>query len=517
MDRPPALTVHRPIRFKLVGLSILLLLVVSFGFTALNVSFSRRWVEEDLRERAIMFAREIAATIADRREFESGALLDAQIRQVLTVRQSVLQLDILAFTPSGSRVVATSDPATRMPFTRKDVEQILHGRVVSRLITEAGKRYWEVMAPVTLERAVAGAVTVKFSLHRADQLASRMRNWSFALAAASAIVTGLLMGLAVQLLVDRPIGRFMEAIARIRRGDAPGTVSVRTADEFGVLATHFNEMIARLNQFSEELQRQVEAATVELEHRYREVQRLNETLFAAQRSLSHAERLALSGRIVAQVAHEVGTPLHSLAGHLELLRTELPQEVLSSDLGRRLTVIETQLTRVIQIIAQLLDLTRRSPGESGPVELNRLVRDTVELVRPGVTPAGPVLEVVTEPARVIVQGYANQLQQVILNLLTNAIDATPTGGHIVVTTRLARDAGEAMLEVADTGRGIPTARRYEIFKPFFTTKAPGRGTGLGLFISLQIVRDHKGRVEVESEEGRGTTFRVFFPVIGDAA
>ncbi|MBI2468779.1 MAG: hypothetical protein HYV62_13355 [Candidatus Rokubacteria bacterium] len=172
---------------------------------------------------------------------------------------------------------------------------------------------------------------------------------------------------------------------------------------------------------------------------------------------------------------------------------------------------------MIQIIAQLLDLTRRSPGESGPVDLNRLVRDTVELVRPGVTSAGPVLEVVTEPARVIVQGYANQLQQVILNLLTNAIDATPTGGHIVVTTRLARDAGEAMLEVADTGRGIPAARRDEIFEPFFTTKAPGRGTGLGLFISVQIVRDHKWRVEVESEEGCGTTFRVFLPVIGDAA
>jgi signal transduction histidine kinase len=258
----------------------------------------------------------------------------------------------------------------------------------------------------------------------------------------------------------------------------------------------------------------VTEATAELDRRYREVQRLNALLFEMQRSLGHVERLAISGRIMAEVAHEVGTPLHSVAGHLELLRKDLPPDLLSEDLARRLTVIETQLTRVIEIITQLLDLTRRSPGEPALVDLNQLVGDTADLVRPGLSTAGLAFRLVTTPELPPVLGHQNQLQQVILNLLTNAMDATRAGGRVEVITRVHPDRWEVEVEVSDTGQGIPLTHRKQIFEPFFSTKDPGQGTGLGLFISAQIVRDHKGRIEVESEESRGSTFRVFLPVAG---
>jgi HAMP domain-containing protein len=299
------------IRQKLVLRSLLILVVVSFGFTVLQLQMSRAWVEEDLKERAVVFAREIAATIGDRRELESGPLLERQIRQIMDVRQNVQQLDIVNFTPSGTIVVATSHAHTRLPFTRKEADQVNKGRVASRLVTGGQGRYWEVMAPITLDGAVAGGVAAKFSLERADALAGRTTAWAFALTAASVLVMGLLMSLAVRLVVNRPIGRFMDAIQRVRHGSTTATVSIDTTDEFGVLARHFNEMMTRIHDFSDELQARIKEARYELEVRYEEVGRLNELLFATQRRLSHAERLALPGRIMAEVAHEVGTPLHS--------------------------------------------------------------------------------------------------------------------------------------------------------------------------------------------------------------
>ena len=198
-----------------------------------------------------------------------------------------------------------------------------------------------------------------------------------------------------------------------------------------------------------------------------------------------------------------------MAGHLELLRQDLGGDGIEAARGRRLAIIEGEIGRMTQIIAQLLDLARRPAGEPVVVDVNRLVRDTVDLVRPGAAGAGIDLTLTLDPGPALARGHPDQLQQVILNLLINAIDATPTGGRVSMGTRVAD--GLTILEVGDTGHGIPDAQRKEIFEPFFSTKEPGRGTGLGLFIVSQIVHEHHGQIEVESEEGRGTTMRVSLP------
>jgi signal transduction histidine kinase len=206
-----------------------------------------------------------------------------------------------------------------------------------------------------------------------------------------------------------------------------------------------------------------------------------------------------------------------VAGHVQLLRKDLSPDVLREPVTRHFAIIESQLARVTEIITQLLGLTRRHPGEPVSVDLNRLVRDTVELVRPSLVAAGVTLE--GEPAVPIpmVLGHPSRLQQVVLNLFTNAMDATPPGGTMRVVTRSAADGAQVELEVADSGRGIPAADLKQIFEPFFSTKGPNRGTGLGLFISARIVREHKGRIDVTSEEGRGSTFTVRLPAAGTSA
>jgi two-component system, NtrC family, sensor kinase len=509
------------LRQKLVLGGLAIVVVVSFGFTLLQLALSRQSVEEDLQARAVFFAREVAASIGDRRELQGGARLERQIRQIMGVRRSVLQLDIIAFRGEDADIVATSDPRTRLPFTRADTDQVRLGKVVSRLVANEGGRYWEIMAPVNLEDpaagAAAGAVAVKFSFDRADALAARTRNWALVLTGASVVVMGVLMTVAVHLVVNRPIQRFLNAIRRVQGGDQSASVRVDTADEFGLLANHFNEMMARLRTFNDELQARVKQATAEADERYREVERLHEALFRMQRNLSHAERLALAGQIMAEVAHEVGAPLQSVAGHVQLLQKDLPPDVLRAPVTRHFAIIQSQLARVTEIITQLLGLTRRHPGEPVSVDLNRLVRDTAELVRPSLAAAGVTLEITPTSPVPGVRGHPNRLQQVVLNLFTNAMDATPPGGTIRVAIRPVADDTHVELEVVDSGRGIPAADLKHIFEPFFSTKGSARGTGLGLFISAQIVREHKGRIDVASEEDLGSTFAVRLPVDGAVA
>jgi signal transduction histidine kinase len=501
------------IRHKLIILSALVIVVVSTGLTWANLLLARRAIEEDFKSRAILYAREVAISIGDRAPLEPEPVL-RRIGRLIELRRTVLQLDVIAFSPEEiTTVVASSRPETLLAFTRDNAEEVRAGRLVSRFVKGgAGERHWEILAPITLEGQVAGAVAVKFSTQRGDELAARIRFWAFALTALSVALMGLLMSGAIHLVVDRPLRRFMDSVSRAADDGVPSPVWVATGDEFGVLARHYNEMVERIARFNDELRTRIAGATDELDRRYRQVEQLNALLFEMQRRLGHAERLALSGRVMAEVAHEVGTPLHSVAGHLELLRKDLPPSVMTPDIERRLTIIEAQLRRVIEIIERLLDVTRRVPAEPRPVDLARLARDTADLVRPGLASAGLTLEVNGDPALPAVLGQHDQLQQVILNLLTNAMAATPTGGRVQVTTR-AR-AGDVEIAVADTGRGVSLADRERIFEPFFSTKEPPHGTGLGLFITSQIVREHKGQMEVESEEGTGSTFRVILPAAG---
>jgi hypothetical protein len=147
------------VRAKLVLLSLAIVMAVSLGFTILHTRLAQGWVEDDLRDRAVAFAREIAATIGDRREFENTTSLQSQIRQILGVRPNVLQLDILAFRPDTTTVVATSHPTSRLPFRRQDADEVGRGRTLSRLIRRSGERAWEVMTPIVLDGDTVGADT----------------------------------------------------------------------------------------------------------------------------------------------------------------------------------------------------------------------------------------------------------------------------------------------------------------------------------------------------------------------
>ena len=506
------------VRTKLVLSSLVLLLVVSLAFTAAWLNLAQKWVEGELRSRAIAFAREVAATIGDRREFENEQILRAEVRRIMEARENVRNIDFLAFGTPWPRLLVTTDPTWRPPLTPDQRDELTRGGVVARLVEDRSERHWEVVAPIVLEGAVAGAVAVEFSLAQADRQAARVRWTSLAITGGSVLVAVLLMSLVVRRVVDRPIREMLGVIARVERGDLSAGVVLAREDEFGRLAAHFNQMLQRLSRASEERETRVRQATAELARRYDELRRLNELLFQTQRRLRHSERLAVMGRTVGVVAHEVGTPLHSVAGHLELLRQELPTEVVEGSPGRRLAVVQSQLHRMAETIEQLLAVTRPPMGDRVSLDLNAVLRGVLDLVSPAVDARRAQVKAELAAHLPAVSGDANQLQQAFLNVVTNALDAIPAEGVLSVASRVEQRNGRGwvVVRIHDTGPGIAAADPKQIFEPFFTTKELGKGSGLGLFITRQIVREHEGDLDVESEPGRGTTFALAFPATQSA-
>ena len=250
----------------------------------------------------------------------------------------------------------------------------------------------------------------------------------------------------------------------------------------------------------------------------------NAQLVEAKDQLNRSERLAAVGQLVASVAHEVGTPLHSIAWHVQALAEE---PSLTAEMKKRVIVIDEQLTRVVRIIQDLLSSTRPRQPEPQWLSVAKVVTPAAVLMEPAFHAKEIALTVEMPESIPFVWADAEKMHQVLVNVLANALAATPSHGtvKIAVGSRPAspgelergRRVTEAMPQVVvtigvqDTGCGMPEADAQKAFEPFFTTKAVGKGTGLGLFLSRETVIAHGGELSLMSEIGRGTTVTITLP------
>lgn len=235
-----------------------------------------------------------------------------------------------------------------------------------------------------------------------------------------------------------------------------------------------------------------------------------------ERAARQAEKLAALGTLSTGLAHELNNPIGIISSRIELMLMEAESQNLPAEVREDLQVLHRHAQRVARIAQGLLSFARQSPGERGPVDLNRVVEETLLLVDRQMTKERIQVSAKFDTTLPPILGDANALQQVVLNLLTNARDALASGGEIRIETgRAPGQPGRIRLVVADTGPGIAPGILPKIFDPFFTTKA--EGTGLGLSVSYGIIRDHQGTVDVQSEPGRGTTFILTFPALPGGA
>jgi len=313
-------------------------------------------------------------------------------------------------------------------------------------------------------------------------LSTSQRGNIVVLAALGAIVISVVLLIALDVIVRRPMAEMEEKIERVGQGDLGVRVSFADRnDELGDLGRNFNSMVDQLRESREEIQR----------------------LYRTQ--ISRAEHLATLGELAAGLAHEIRNPLAGIAGVIEIIGRDLPETSPARDV---LKDVREEVLRINRIVSDLLETARPKPPEFRNADLNATVEHAVVFARQ---------QALSKPVKVVfnklpdlppVEHDTGQINQVLLNLILNAIQAIDGNGQVEVAVEKRKDS--VAVSVADNGKGIKPENLPNIFRPFFTTK--GHGTGLGLSLARRIVEDHGGRIEVVSWPDKGTRFSVILPM-----
>ncbi|MCC7264294.1 MAG: HAMP domain-containing protein [Candidatus Latescibacteria bacterium] len=301
--------------------------------------------------------------------------------------------------------------------------------------------------------------------------------------------------------LTRPLGELTQMAHDLGEGRLEERIQFQTRDEIGELAGTFNQMATSLQSYQDTLEQKVEERTRELKH--------------SQRQLLQATKLASVGELAGGVAHQINNPAGIILMRASRLAQEVEQHRLSGEAREDVQVIQRQVEKIHSVVSALVKFARQMPTELRPTDLNTVVRRAVALIEEPARNRGvKVILDLQELPRVAADGA--QLEQVLVNLVNNGLDAMPGGGTLTFATRPGAKAGNppgVTLAVADTGSGIPTDYLPRLFDPFFTTKEVGQGTGLGLSISYGIVQEHGGTIEVESEPGKGSRFTICLPAL----
>ncbi len=380
--------------------------------------------------------------------------------------------------------------------------------------------------PLPSNLAVANGLAHEISavideLHRVHETKFRLatdrtRRWMILISTlyAGSVVGGVLLLVVGDRFLTRklvaPISRLAEAALHIAGGDLSRRVPIQSGDEVGQLSRAFNAMAGRLEtheaervSFEAELERQVKQRTGQL-------QETTARLQATQSELVRSERIAVTGQIAAGVTHEIRTPLNSLAINLQLLRRDLSEAATPppiADVLQGLASLEYEINRINGILEEFVNFARLPAPRFADVEIVSLVDEILTFLGPQAAGSGVGLERRPMTPEALVRADRDQIRQVLLNLSQNALQAMPDGGTLAV--EVGADDGWVDVALADSGAGVPEARRELIFLPFISTR-PG-GLGLGLPIVRRIVDEHGGSVTCRDRPGGGTVFTVRLP------
>ena len=321
------------------------------------------------------------------------------------------------------------------------------------------------------------------------------------LSGALVLSAGIILLMFGTYFVGRPLRQLVQRTIRIGAGDFSQDISFSGHDELALLSTSLNKMCEQIDIAQNEIRTQ------------------SDKRVAAIQQLRHSDRLATVGRLASGVAHELGTPLNVISGRAKMISAGglAPDEFSESS-----RIIAEQADRITGIIRQLLDFARRGRAERASVDMLKLVEQTIDLLRPIARKAGMELKLSGPAVLPLARVDSAQIQQALINLEMNGIQAMPEGGTLTVTISTGRrprpndlsqeDKPYMIIDVADDGIGISEEDVKQIFDPFFTTKEIGSGTGLGLSITHGIIEDHGGFITVQSAIDCGTKFTIHLPL-----
>jgi signal transduction histidine kinase len=497
---------------KLTLALLIAVALVMTGFAYWRARGERQHAVDEAKDEALLLANTLRLAVQhalrDRQPEYIRELLDELVRSpnpVDRIRVLDRQLDPIN--------IASAESAEAIVIPPADLERTLtSGQTVVRYMESAGRPMVYVLLPLRSPRGtILGVLEVA---HVATQVRRQIQEATRELILRSTLLgctIFLVIWLAVRISIRRPIGQLTGVALALGQGDFARRLDLRRRDEIGQLAAAFNRMAENLQAARGQILAGAQAR------------------LALERQLQQAQKLATVGRLASEVAHEIGTPLNVVSGRAEAIQRRLDPD---HPLARHVATILRQVERISDIIRQLLEYTRpRRPAVHG-LDARQSLSRAVELLEPLARHRQVDLRVESPGPLPPIQADPDLLQQVLLNLVTNALDATPSGGSIRLSADLG-DPGERAaaggaarprvsrgrpdgpvltIAVADTGAGMSRPQLERIFEPFFSTKDRKGGTGLGLPIVEDIVRAHGGAIEIESAEGLGTTVWLRWPL-----
>lgn len=370
------------------------------------------------------------------------------------------------------------------------------------------KEYWEFAYPIVEGPSVVGLITITLNFTQYKAFMSAIRRATFLILVGGLLFTVIILNVYFEVAIRRRLAKIVAAMEKVKKSDFNARAPADSGDEIGLLASDFNTMTQALGDAQTEVIRQNRMLEQRVREATSELRSRNLELFEAQDELRRTSRLATAGQVAAMLAHDLGSPLSSISGHLQLMLEDADQ---APEDRERLQLLLNQVERLSDTIRNFLNNITGLHPQFEPCDLNALLDHLIQLTWPVLTERNiePILSL--DRRLPLIRADVNQLQQLFLNLFTNAIDAMREGGSLQIITHFAEDLQRAEIRVEDSGSGISAENVKNLFRPFFSTKEFGRGSGLGLTICQEIVKAHKGQISVTSREGVGTSFDIWLP------
>jgi len=513
----------RDLRFRLnLQWKILLLVACSMSLILFTSSYldtvrTRSLVAKDHYENAISQTLVLTYRISAYDYFSSLDDLQQELQLVAGSRPDFKQIDVYQNSSAGPHLIATTSPGapglSSLSADEKSATIQPRPAVTSSEIMRNNGDYWLITADISNPQhsGFIQALVLKSTYH---QLVDNLhREYNLVLFGAVAAAVALLY-LLFSFFFRRPVKEILQAMAETRGGSLLARAPVRRDDELGAVARGFNQLmdvIAERSREREDLLNQISALNNELLKKVdiatSELRAANANLIRTQQRLAYSERMAAIGQVTASLAHEIGTPLNAVAGHLQLLARNHSD---APDTQRRLKIINAQLGLIVQTVKSLLERTHRRRITLQLTDINAALQELALLVGPMLESRNIKASVTLDKGMPCVAADRDGLHQVFLNLVNNSCDAMPDGGQLEITTRYLHHSQQVEIMFSDSGAGLAPNVIEHLFEPMFTTKESG--SGLGLLIARDIIAEHRGQIELVSGSPAGAVFRLTLPV-----
>lgn len=482
--------------------SIVALLLLT-AFMLLERNQAQAW-EDYLFNQSLSFARLATPELLKRfrGSFPPDEPVDiADMHDFLGLNRDLVQFSLVS--PTGRRLYLSQafkdfSDLNLKPFDKEDLSVRLAAERTTMITVrlQDGRRLLDLIEPA-FGPTGQQVVSVRYLLSY-DSIDARMRDTrkQFVMIAIAALVGCLVMVSLVARRITQPVARLTDGARSLARGELQTRIDSEGHDELGTLARAFNDMAESLAANRSELTRKNEALSA-----------ANDNMQSMQEQLLRSERLAAIGQLAAGVSHEIDNPVGIILGHAELVLEDLQED---DPLREDVRAIIDECRRCKRITGGLLGFARLPEGHQDRVDLNRLVEEAVSSLRP--QKLFKNLDVTTTPFQdeLFVTADVDQLRQVMINILLNSAQALQGTGQVVIA--LSQKEGHAVITIDDSGPGIPEDDREKVFQPFFSTKPPGKGTGLGLPLCRKLIEAQGGEIFAQQASLGGARLQVLLPL-----